>query len=584
MSRDLRLVLQWLGRYKKEYLLGIVTLAAVDVAQVNVPQIIRNFTNDLQAGNMSAHLLWHYIWLILGIAAFMALGRFLWRLWVFGSGRNLEVDVRETLFAHWQKLSASYYHRSKIGDLMAHATNDVNALRTAGSEGVLMAVDATTMTLLTVGIMIHMVGWQLALIVMAPLPVLAICTNLISRVVHKRFKAVQKQFGTLSDKAQENLAGMRVVKVFVQEEAEKVLFGKENDDYVHKFMGLMRYQGALEPVIGLLLGSAYVLVLAAVAPAVVRGSLALGDFVAVTLYLGQLVWPMLALGWVINIAQRSTASMNRIQAILDEVPEVADAPGALAPAAWQGRIDVKNLTFRYRPDLPPALENISLSVKPGQTLGIIGRTGSGKTTLANLLVRLFNPPVGSLLVDGIDVNQLPLQGLRANVGYVPQDSFLFSKSIEENIAFDPQPYTHEQVTRAAEVAQVHTDISEFPRGYTTLLGERGITLSGGQRQRTGIARAVLKNPPILILDDCLSAVDTATEARILEQLQPIMDGRTTVVISHRVSSLMHADEIIVLDQGRIVERGRHRELLALGGEYAHLYQMQQLEAAIAAEA
>jgi len=389
---------------------------------------------------------------------------------------------------------------------------------------------------------------------------------------------VQAAFGTLSDRAQESVAGIRVVKGFGREELRSAHFGEANEDYRRRYARMIRYDVAFDPSIRLLAGLAFAVGLAYGGALVARGDITLGAYVAFNTYLGMLVWPMLALGWVINLFQRALASLGRLQLLLDEKPDVVDAPGALALEEPRGHLTVRGLTFTYRPELPPALADIELDVPPGGTVGILGRTGSGKSTLANLMLRVFEPPRGTIFLDGHDVRDLRSADLRRAFAYVPQDAFLFSRSIADNIDFDPAPHSRSDVEAAARLADVERDILTFPEGYETQLGERGITLSGGQRQRVGLARALVRDAPILVLDDCLSAVDTATEERILSALEPVLSERTTLIIAHRVSALRHADEIFVLDDGRIVERGSHDELVAAGGEYARLFRMQQMEA------
>jgi len=645
MSRDFRVLLGYLSRYRKRYLWGLLALLICDLGNLTIPRLIGTFTDALSQGRLDGRGILIYAGGIVALALVIAFFRYVWRMYVMGTARQVEFDLRQELFLHLEKLSANFYNTHKTGDLMAHATNDLQAVRAAAGQGVLMAADSFYMGTITLVMMLTLVDWRLTVLGLIPLPLLTLSILILGRLVHQRFARVQAAFSNLSDRAQENIAGIRVIKAFVQEEAEIERFQEENRQYVTQYMRLIRVQGLMEPLIQVFAGLGFVIALGYGGNQVLQGKITLGSFVAFNSYLGMLVWPMIAVGWVVNLAQRGVASMGRIQEILDQVPEVTDTFGATLPPSWAearnrpgletgsdpepllttndpapppaplstgypanddrrpreqpvasfslaeptalsatkgvGRIEARQLTFRYSRELPPVLKGINLTVEPGTTLGIIGRTGSGKSTLANLLVRIYNPPPGQLFIDGVDVNLIPLQALRQTIGYVLQDTFLFSRTIAENLAFAPGVTAGPQLYEAAKLAQVDADIQEFPRGYATLLGERGITLSGGQRQRVGIARALLKNPPILILDDCLSAVDTATEAKILAGLRPFLEGRTTIIISHRVSAVKNADQIIVLDHGQIIEQGTHTQLLAREGEYWRIYRRQQLEQDIA---
>ncbi|MNK63294.1 putative multidrug resistance ABC transporter ATP-binding/permease protein YheI [compost metagenome] len=576
-----------LGKYWPRYLLGVLALSLCNVGQLSIPWITGTFIDALRQGKLDAPGITQQALLVLGLAIGVAVFRFVWRIYVFGTARRIERDLRERLFAHFQSLSASFYHRKKVGDLMAHATNDLNAVRALAGEGIMAGWDAIALSIGTLAVMAIAIDWRLTLAAFLPLPILAFIQFRLGGQVHERYKGVQAAFSALSDRVQENVSGARVVKAFAQETAEKRRFAGENQQYYENFVRMTRIQSLFDPLVGLLDGAGTLICIAFGGYLVLQGEITLGQFIAFTSYLHMLVWPMTGLGWTINMAQRATASMSRLQALFAEVPEVRALPDAVTPVAWQGAVSLRGLTFRYAPHLPPALEDVSIDVRPGETLGIVGRTGSGKTTLANLLTRVFNPPDETIMIDGTCVNRLDPGALRRAIGMVPQDAFLFSTSIRENIAFAPagamgddSGSSADAVLRASRMAQLDGDIQDLPDGYETQLGERGITLSGGQRQRVSIARALLKDAPILVLDDCLSAVDTRTEAKILEELLPVMQGRTTLLISHRVSALQHADQIVVLAHGRIVERGTHAELLAQGGEYRRLWELQQLEATL----
>lgn len=574
-----------LARYGRRYALGVLALCVTDLFLQVLPWVTGAFVDDLRLGRLTPAGIWRYILILLGAAAIVAVARFTWRIYVFGTARYVEQDLRDSFFQHLLRLSASFYHRNKTGDLMAMATNDLQAVRGLAGEGILMGADALAMTLLTFGSLLRAIGLKLSLLALAPLPVLAVAGTFFGRVVFHRSREVQDAFGRLSDVTQENLTGMRTVKAFVQEAAEERKFAAANQRYMSSFMAMIRVQGLIDPAIQLLAGSCYVLSLLFPARAVLRGEIPLGSFVSLTMYIGMLIWPMLAMGWVVNIVQRGYAAFARLQGVLYQQPDVSTAERPVLPPEERirGRIELRDLTFRYHQRQRPVLRGIRLVLEPGQTLGILGRTGSGKSTLVSLLARVFDPPRGTLFLDGVDVLDLPLELLRRSVAFVPQESFLFSRMVGENIGYAPGQWSEEQIHHAAQTAQVEQDILEFlPEGYETMVGERGVTLSGGQRQRVGLARAVLKDAPVLVLDDCLSAVDTATEARILGGLRPVMQERTTIIISHRVTALKDANQIIVLEQGEVVESGTHQELLALQGRYWRTYQRQQLEEAIAA--
>lgn len=574
---------EFLSAHKKDYLLGIFWVFFVDLIGMITPKIIGAFTDDLKAGAVSSAGIWKYVGIILGVAVLVAVSRYFWRIYIMGTARTSEVYLRDKFYAHLQTLSPNFFNHNKIGDLMAHATNDLNAIRMALGPGFLSFIDPMFVLTFTLIMMIYTVGWQLTLFALAPMPLLIIISRMFGKIIHHRFGEVQHAFGLLSDRVQESFAGARVVKTFVQEDAEIEKFTRQNQENFKSNLKLARVNGVYNPLVTLVSTLSFLIALSYGGILVVRGSITLGEFISFNTYLALMTWPMMAIGQVINIWQRGSASMERINNIMMTQPEIFDEPDMIADKVdLDGSIELRNLTFTYPGTDRPVLKNLNVHVPAGKKVAIIGRTGSGKTTLLSLLLRMYNPPRGQMLIDGVDINQIPLATLRENIGYVPQENFLFSKSIRDNIGFSGRgSYSQAEVEAAATLAQVHTNIVDFTEGYDTMLGERGVTLSGGQKQRVSIARAVLKNPKILILDDSLSAVDTHTEEEILRGMREIMQGRTSLLIAHRISTIKDADEILVLDDGEILERGTHEELLQQGGLYYELYQKQLLEEQIA---
>lgn len=564
--------------HKWKYLLGIIWLLIVDSVQLIVPQILRKTTNMLQSGTLSIENLLLYSILIILTGFIIAIGRYLWRIYIQGTSRKLEYHLRNQLFAHLQTLSINYFNTHKTGDLMAHLTNDINAVRMALGQGIVMIIDSIFITVLTFVAMIKTTNIKLTLIGLLTLPFIALIVSKFGKVVNRRFRIVQESFSNLTNTVQENFMGIRVVKSFVQEEEEINNFLNVNQDNLKKNLSLVKVSGSFFPLIQFMASISFLLVLWYGGTQVIRDEIMLGDFVAFNTYLGLLVWPMMALGWVVNLMQRGAASMDRINAILAEKPEIIDSSDAVKLEHFNRNITFENVSFKYPNSTKYALKNIDFYIPNGNTLAIVGKTGSGKSTIINLLLRIYDIDEGKILIDGIDIKKLKLKELRNNIAYVPQDNFLFSTTIKDNIgfAFDDE-ISLENVIEAAKIANVYEDIMEFPEGFDTVLGERGVTLSGGQKQRVSIARAIIKSSPILVLDDSLSSVDTETEEKILNNLKNLTTTKTTILISHRISTVKNADQIIVLDEGKIVEKGNHNSLLKLNGIYNDLYEKQLLE-------
>lgn len=573
----------FLLKNKWSYILGIFWLLAVDITQLLVPEVLRRFTDDIAAGLLTVNDLLRYTGYIIAIGIATAIFRYLWRMYIVVVSRKLEYELRNMLFTHLQTLSTNYYNTHKTGDLMAHATNDIGAIRMALGSGVVMITDAIFMTAIAIFMMSATTDLRLTIFSLAPLPILAFAIWRFGRTINTKFKGVQEAFSAFTDVVQENFAGIRVVKSFVQEEAEIKKFNYKNMLLFHKNMSLVKISGMFHPFIQLMASLSFVISMLYGSTLVIYGKISLGDFVAFNSYLSLLIWPMMALGWVINLLQRGAASMERINKILEEKPEIFDAKNAIALSDFKGDIIFDDVTFKYPNAAYNALENFSIHIPSGSSLGIIGKTGSGKTTIINLLLRLYNLESGTIYLDHNPIHHIQLQSLRENIGYVDQDSFLFSTTLEENIGFGVDHFSREDVLRAAKVAQVHDNIVSFPDGYETFVGERGVTLSGGQKQRTSIARALIKQPKILIFDDSLSAVDTNTEEKILAGLKSEMKNKTTILIAHRISTIKDCDEIIVLDEGKIVEKGSHAQLLSNRYLYYEFYQKQLLEEKILSE-
>jgi ATP-binding cassette subfamily B protein len=526
---------------------------------------------------------------LLAIAAAKAVFQYLTRWILIGVSREIEFDLRNDLFAHLEQLSYSYYQRTRTGDIMARMTNDLNAVRMLVGPGIMYTANTIVFTAVSLVFMLS-ISPKLTLFAFLPLPIFSIVVQYFGRQIHERFERIQAMFSEISSRAQENFSGARLIRAYVQEEAEIELFERTNEEYIGRSLKLVRLMGMLWPTLETLLGVAIVIVLFVGGREVIQHRINVGDFAAFNTNMVQLTWPIIALGWVINIFQRGTASLGRIENILEEKPEVTDAdvPASGAPTTVRGEIEFRNLSFGYGETLQTqgndrsykgtlVLKNVNLLVPAGTSLAIVGPTGSGKSTLVSLVPRIYDAAPGSVLIDGRPIREFPLEVLRKNIGFVPQETFLFSATIRENIAFGAEDATDADVRRVAEAASIASDIESFPEGYNTVVGERGLTLSGGQKQRTAIARALIRNPRILILDDALSSVDTHTEDRILNYLREIMRGRTTIFISHRVSTVRNADRIAVLHDGEIVEYGTHDELIERNGYYTELYHKQLLE-------
>ena len=577
----------YLGMYKWKYLAGIVVLFVVDLLNLYIPQFTGEITDGLQSHTMDMSGVIHMVIKILGVGAILAFGRFLWRYFIFGSARAIEYQIRNDLFAHMEKLSMRYFNENKTGELMSYFTNDLSAVRMSVGPAVIATFDAVIMTLMVLTKMITHVDLKLSLTAFLPMVIIAIGGIWYCGEAESRFKEKQQAFSDLTDHVQESISGVRVIKAFVQERREIKAFSKTNQNNKDKNMRVVKLQATVMPLLEAFIGLSSLITLFYGGYLTLTGQISLGRFIAFNQYVMMLIWPMLAIGDSITMFSQGRASFLRIKKVFQETPDIMDE---ITQEEWEkeaatmdGSIQFNHLTFAYHPGGQHVLDDINLNVPNGSTLAILGRTGAGKTTLANLLLRLYNTEPGSLLIGGHDIRQIPLHVLRKQVAYVPQDNFLFSDTLANNIAFGSDDKDIHGVETAAKEACIHDNIMDFPEKYETLVGERGVTLSGGQKQRSSIARALMKDAPILILDDALSAVDTDTEEKILQNLKTNRKGRTTIIIAHRISTIQNADHIMVLDDGKMAEYGTHESLLAEDGIYADLYHKQQLERQLTAE-
>ena len=577
--KELKFAGKYVRRYALAYILGITALFFVDLMNVYIPQYTGTITDGLRYGTMTMDEIRKWIGRIAIMGAIIAAGRFMWRYFLFGSAYGIEKRLRNDMFEHLETLSMRYFNEHKTGDLMAHFTNDLTSVRLLLGMTVITAFDASVMLFLVLYKMVVYVNLKLTIISVIPLILIIFGDYFYGKVMHRRFLEKQQAFSDLTDQVQEAVSGIRVIKAFVQERKELYAFAKMNARNQEKNLGVVRLQALFMPLLDLIVGISSLLTLLYGGYLAITGDISLGQFVAFNSYIGLLVWPMIAVGECITYVSQGLASLRRIRVIFEEKPEIVNGPAVdHAIEHLQGELDFQNLSFAY-PDQPEqeVLSGVHVHVEKGETLAILGRTGSGKSTLVDLLLRLYNTRSEMIRIDGHPLCEIPLEVLREDIAYVPQDNFLFSDTLEHNIAFGAEHATRSQIYEASKEACIHDNIMDFPEDYNTIVGERGVTLSGGQKQRSAIARALLKNSPILILDDSLSAVDTDTEEQILSNLRKNRQGKTTLIIAHRISTIQNADHILVLEEGHQAEYGTHEELLEADGIYADIYRRQQLE-------
>ena len=577
---DLRKLARYFVPYRMAVVSGILCILGSVIFSLTIPLIVGKAVDENWT-QVSWDKLTVSALTVLGASLVSGLFLFLQRRILIGVSRNIEYDLRQDFYTSLVDQPQSFFQEHRVGDLMARATNDLAAVRQLTGPMIMYTLQTVFVVLLVLPLML-MINWWLTLLLFVTMPLVSVTVKFFGQQVHVRFEKIQDFFAQITARAQENMTGVRVVRAYAQEPAEIEAFNKLNLEYAKKNIELVKIDAVMRPLMQFLIGIGFILIIWAGVPLAIRGDISVGDFTVFNMYLSRLIWPLIALGYVVNLYQRGTASLKRMNTISSIRPSIADDPNVREQPPIIGRIEFRDLTFRYHANDQPVLHNISLGIEPGQTIAFVGRTGSGKSTLVHLIPRVIEAPENTLFIDGVSVGDYPLAQLRSSIGYVPQETFLFSDNLAENIAFGVVQANRREVEFAADIAGLSEDVQGFPEGFDTLVGERGITLSGGQKQRTAIARAVLRSPRILILDDALSSVDTYTEEKILKRLRGVMAERTSLIVSHRISTVRDADLICVLDEGRIIERGTHDELLRLGGEYASLYERQLLEEELAA--